>query len=52
MVQKEIAVHLLAYNLVRAVMAQAAFLGHVLPRHILKAALVEQQHALHANDLR
>jgi len=119
MVQKEIAVHLLAYNLVRAVMAQAAFLGHVLPRqlsfktalqlirafdeslrhaprgrlsfrqaclragiaqsrlphrpgrvepravkrrpkphplltqprHILKAALVEQQHALLANDL-
>ncbi len=27
MVQKEIAVYLLAYNLVRAVMAQAAFLG-------------------------
>ena len=32
MVTKEIAVHLLAYNLVRAVMAQAAVLGHVLPR--------------------
>ncbi len=32
MVRKEIAVHLLAYNLVRAVMPQAAFLGHVLPR--------------------
>ena len=31
MVKKEIAVHLLAYNLVRAVMAQAALLGHVLP---------------------
>jgi hypothetical protein len=32
MVRKEIAVHLLAYNLVRAVMAQAAYLGNVLPR--------------------
>jgi hypothetical protein len=40
MVQKEIAVHLLAYNLVRAVMAQAAFLGHVLPRQLsFKTAL-------------
>ncbi|MCI0353768.1 MAG: IS4 family transposase, partial [Acidobacteria bacterium] len=34
MVCKEIAVHLLAYNLVRAVMAQAAYLGHVLPREL------------------
>jgi hypothetical protein len=40
MVRKEIAVHFLAYNLVRAVMAQAAFLGHVLPRQLsFKAAL-------------
>jgi Transposase DDE domain len=40
MVRKEIAVHLLAYNLVRAVMAQAAFLGQVLPRQLsFKAAL-------------
>ena len=40
MVKKEIAVHLLAYNLVRAVMAQAAFLGHALPRQLsFKAAL-------------
>jgi len=40
MVKKEIAVHLLAYNLARAVMAQAAFLGHVLPRQLsFKAAL-------------
>ena len=31
-VGKEIAVYLLAYNLVRAVMAQAAFLGYVLAR--------------------
>jgi len=40
MVKKEIAVHMLAYNLVRAVMAQAAFLGHVLPRQLsFKASL-------------
>ena len=40
MVKKEIAVHLLAYNLIRAVMAQAAFLGHVLPRQLsFKATL-------------
>jgi hypothetical protein len=40
MVKKEIAVHMLAYNLVRAVMAQAAFLGHVAPRQLsFKAAL-------------
>lgn len=40
MVRKEIAVHLAAYNLVRAVMAQAAYLGHVLPRQLrFKAAL-------------
>ena len=40
MVTKEIAVHLLAYNLVRAVMAQAAFFGHVLPWQLsFKAAL-------------
>ena len=34
LVRKEVAVHLLAYNLVRAVMAQAALLGAVLPRHL------------------
>lgn len=40
MVEKEIAVHLLGYNLVRAVMAQAAQLGHVLPRELsFKGAL-------------
>lgn len=38
--KKEIAVHLLAYNLVRAVMSQAASLGQVLPRQLsFKAAL-------------
>jgi hypothetical protein len=40
MVMKEIAVHLLAYNLVRAVMAQAADLANVLPRQLsFKGAL-------------
>ena len=34
MVRKEIAVHLLAYNLVRIVMAQAAHLADVLPRQL------------------
>lgn len=40
MVEKEIAVHLLAYNLVRAVMAQAACAHRLLPRQLsFKAAL-------------
>ena len=40
MVEKEIAVHLLAYNLVRAVMAQAACLNNLLPRQLrFKVAL-------------
>lgn len=40
MVRKEIAVHMLAYNLVRAVMAQAAYLGKVLVRKLsFKGAL-------------
>jgi len=40
MVKKEIATHLAAYNLVRAVMAQAAYLGKVLPRQLsFKGAL-------------
>jgi hypothetical protein len=40
MVEKEIAVHLLAYNLVRAVMAQAACMNSLLPRQLsFKAAL-------------
>ena len=40
MVCKEIAVHMLAYNLVRAVMAQAAYLGNVLVRQLsFKGAL-------------
>ena len=40
MVQKEIAAHLLAYNLVRSVMAKAAFLAGLLPRQLsFKGAL-------------
>lgn len=40
MVEKEIAAHLLAYNLVRAVMAQAAYANRLLPRELsFKAAL-------------
>jgi hypothetical protein len=40
MVRKEIAVHMLAYNLVRTVMARSALLGQVLPRQLsFKAAL-------------
>jgi hypothetical protein len=40
MIRKEIAAHLLAYNLVRTVMAQAACHAHVLPRQLsFKAAL-------------
>ena len=40
MVEKEIAVHLLAYNLVRAVMAQAAVTHNLLPRQLsFKATL-------------
>ncbi|MGH6628357.1 MAG: IS4 family transposase, partial [Burkholderiales bacterium] len=40
MVEKEIAAHLLAYNLVRSVMAKAAYLAGVLPRQLsFKGAL-------------
>lgn len=40
MVRKEIAAHLVAYNLVRAVMAQSAYLGKTLPRKLsFKGAL-------------
>lgn len=40
MAEKEIAVHLLAYNLVRSVMAKAAYLARVLPRQLsFKGAL-------------
>jgi hypothetical protein len=49
MVKKEIAVHLLAYNLIRAVMAQAAFLGHVLPRQLSFKATLQLVRAFEEN---
>lgn len=49
MVKKEIAVHLLAYNLVRAVMAEAAFLGHVLPRQLSFKATLQLIRAFEEN---
>ena len=49
MVRKEIAVHLLAYNLIRAAMAQAAFLGHVLPRQLSFKATLQLVRAFEEN---
>ncbi len=49
MVKKEIAVHLLAYNLVRAVMAQAASLGHLLPRQLSFKATLQLVRAFEEN---
>jgi hypothetical protein len=45
MVAKEIAAHLLAYNLVRAVMAQAACIACVLPRQLSFKAALQQLRA-------
>jgi hypothetical protein len=48
MVRKEVAVHLLAYNLIRTVTAQAAVLARVLPRRVsFKAALQTLNAFLH-----
>jgi IS4 transposase len=45
MVRKEIAVHLLAYNLIRSLMVRAATLAHVLPRVLsFKAAMQLWRH--------
>ena len=49
MVKKEIAVHLLAYNLVRTVMAQAALLGHVLLRQLSFKATLQLLRAFEEN---
>ncbi|MGH8647570.1 MAG: IS4 family transposase [Gammaproteobacteria bacterium] len=49
MVCKEVAVHLLAYNLVRAVMAQAAHLGHVLPRELSFKGMLQLLRAFEQN---
>ena len=49
MVRKEIAVHLLAYNLVRTVMAQAAELAHVTPRQLSFKATLQVLNAFEEN---
>jgi hypothetical protein len=49
MVRKEIAAHLLAYNLVRAVMAQAACMACVVPRALSFKAALQQLRAFERN---
>ena len=49
MVRKEIAAHLLAYNLVRTVMAQAACLAHLLPRQLSFKATLQVLNAFEEN---
>ncbi len=45
MVRKEVAVHLLAYNLIRSLMVRAATLAHVLPRALSFKATLQLWHA-------
>ena len=49
MIRKEIAAHLLAYNLVRTVMAQAADLAHVMPRQLSFKATLQVLNAFEEN---
>ena len=49
MIEKEIAAHLLAYNLVRSVMAQAASLTTLLPRQISFKGALQQLRAFELN---
>jgi hypothetical protein len=49
MVEKEIAVHLLAYNLVRAVMAQAAVSANLLLRQLSFKAVLQLLNAFEMN---
>jgi hypothetical protein len=49
MIRKEIAAHLLAYNLVRTVMAQAAYLAYVLPRQLSFKATLQVLNAFEEN---
>ena len=49
MIEKEIAVHLLAYNLVRSVMAQAAALSTLLPRQLSFKGALQQLRAFERN---
>lgn len=45
MARKEVAVHLLAYNLIRSLMVRAAVLAHVLPRALSFKATLQLWHA-------
>ena len=49
MIRKEIAAHLLAYNLVRTVMAQAAHWAHVMPRQLSFKATLQVLNAFEEN---
>ena len=49
MIEKEIAAHLLAYNLVRSVMAQAAALAMLLPRQLSFKGALQQLRAFERN---
>jgi hypothetical protein len=49
MIRKEIAAHLLAYNLVRTVMAQAAELAHITPRQLSFKATLQVLNAFEEN---
>lgn len=49
MVRKEVAVYLLAYNLVRAVMAHAAHLGRMLPRQLSFKGALQMLNAFEEN---
>jgi hypothetical protein len=48
-IRKEIAVHFLAYNLIRTVMAQAACLAHRLPRQLSFKASLQVLNAFEEN---
>lgn len=49
MIEKEVAAHLLAYNLVRSVMAQAATLATLLPRQLSFKGALQQLRAFERN---
>lgn len=49
MVEKEIAAHLLAYNLVRSVMAKAAYLAGILPRQLSFKGVLQLLRAFEQN---
>jgi hypothetical protein len=51
MVRKEIAVHLLAYNLIRGIMAEAARSGEITPRRLSFAGALHTVRAFEASHL-